>query len=278
MRTDFAPAARHISATATTTSGCVFAACSGVRSQPMLGLTTTTSPRATNTPIPPSAATAFLAFPPGDPPDATATGTGGPEAACSRDTPPETAAPPAATPAILRNSLRLKRHPIISAPCPRATGSKGIMVGTVFPEDPVVPFHHVGGQPWRDVPDGGQEVGEGDLAVPLLHRQDGRLPAKVLDVPSRAPLRPRGDRVQVDVARERHSPRADGEDLAPVRRRRRRDEDLPVEPLLLLDRRLVHHVDPVAGTQQPHARLPDEGVQQREEPDGERGIREGRRL
>jgi hypothetical protein len=51
-----APAATQWRTISATTSGLVFAACSGRRSQPILGLTTTTSPRETKVSIPPRAA------------------------------------------------------------------------------------------------------------------------------------------------------------------------------------------------------------------------------
>ena len=56
--TRLAPAARHSRTSSATTCGSVLAACSGSRSQPTLGLTTTTSPVFTNRPIPPTASTA----------------------------------------------------------------------------------------------------------------------------------------------------------------------------------------------------------------------------
>ena len=56
--TFFAPAWKHISTSVATTSGLVQAACSGRRSQAMLGFTHTTLPLETNRPIPPSASMA----------------------------------------------------------------------------------------------------------------------------------------------------------------------------------------------------------------------------
>ena len=56
--TFLAPASNASRMTAATTSGLVFAAWMGMRSQPMFGLTTTTSPRETNLPMPPIASTA----------------------------------------------------------------------------------------------------------------------------------------------------------------------------------------------------------------------------
>jgi hypothetical protein len=56
--TFFAPASNASFTTSATTSGFVFAACTGMRSQPMFGLIATTSPFETKRFIPPSAATA----------------------------------------------------------------------------------------------------------------------------------------------------------------------------------------------------------------------------
>jgi hypothetical protein len=113
-RTDFAPAARHISATATTNSGSVFAACSGVRSHPMLGLRTITSPRETNDFIPPSSATALRARSAGLAAEATATSAVFPAAARSTGGKSADAAnTPAAPPMAWRNRLRLYGHPFM---------------------------------------------------------------------------------------------------------------------------------------------------------------------
>ena len=66
-----APAARHCRTTSATTSGCVFAPCSGVRSQAMLGLTSTVSPRFTKRAMPPSPASAAVTMAVGSLPRAT---------------------------------------------------------------------------------------------------------------------------------------------------------------------------------------------------------------
>src|SRR3989339_500147 len=58
--TIFAPASKHMVTSVATTWGFVFAAISGTLSQPIFGLTTTTSPFLTNCFIPPSSSTAFL--------------------------------------------------------------------------------------------------------------------------------------------------------------------------------------------------------------------------
>ncbi len=63
--TRFAPASTHIRTSSATMSGLVLAPCSGVRSQPTFGLMSTTSPRETNRPMPPSSSTARRASDPG---------------------------------------------------------------------------------------------------------------------------------------------------------------------------------------------------------------------
>ena len=68
------PPPRHRRTTSATTSGSVFAPCSGVRSQAMFGLTRTVSPRFTNRSIPPSAATAARTRQAGSLPRATTSG------------------------------------------------------------------------------------------------------------------------------------------------------------------------------------------------------------
>src|SRR3972149_12040054 len=98
-RTSFAPADRQSSARATTTSGSVLAACSGVRSHPMFGLRTTTSPRDRIVLIPPSASTALRTFSAALEPDATPTCALFSAAAASRGRepqPPESRLPPPA--------------------------------------------------------------------------------------------------------------------------------------------------------------------------------------
>src|SRR3972149_3441996 len=131
-RTSFAPADRQSSARATTTSGSVLAACSGVRSHPIFGLRTTTSPRDRIVLPPPSASTALRTLPAALAPDAPAPCALFPAAAASRrrePKPPESrllppaisplphaTAVPAGVPKHFRNCLRSIPQRLITPP------------------------------------------------------------------------------------------------------------------------------------------------------------------
>src|SRR5665647_3196024 len=104
----------------------------------MLGFTITSSPRLTNVFMPPRASIAAAVMPAASPPRATASGgrpcrlggaddarrplEGGGAAACEPQPAPARAAPAAATPAILRKSLRV--HSRMSGPRVAASGGE----------------------------------------------------------------------------------------------------------------------------------------------------------
>ena len=79
--TRLAPACQHWRTTSATTSGLVLAACSGVRSQAMFGLMTTTSWRLTKRPMPPRSSRACWTSARGSPPCTTVRSAGSWESA-----------------------------------------------------------------------------------------------------------------------------------------------------------------------------------------------------